>query len=95
MWLVNNDQFFIKVQNVSSNIQFDSTRFSFIQVTNYSQLKGSSYQSKDHFDSTSNEDSKYHTLINQRENQQLKEKSILWDLYFLKVKRRERIKLIS
>ena len=36
-----------------------------------SQLKGSSDQSRDHFDSISNEDSEYHTLINQREIQQL------------------------
>nr|QVY58928.1 hypothetical chloroplast RF21 [Jasminum sambac]QVY58948.1 hypothetical chloroplast RF21 [Jasminum sambac]QVY59016.1 hypothetical chloroplast RF21 [Jasminum sambac]QVY59036.1 hypothetical chloroplast RF21 [Jasminum sambac] len=34
-----------------------------------SQLKGSSDQSRDHLDSISNEDSEYHTLINQREIQ--------------------------
>nr|YP_010601414.1 hypothetical protein RF2 [Ceratocephala testiculata]YP_010601431.1 hypothetical protein RF2 [Ceratocephala testiculata]QFV18864.1 Ycf2 [Ceratocephala falcata]QFV18881.1 Ycf2 [Ceratocephala falcata]WAL35703.1 hypothetical protein RF2 [Ceratocephala testiculata]WAL35704.1 hypothetical protein RF2 [Ceratocephala testiculata] len=48
-----------------------------------SQLKGSSDQSRDHFDSISNEDSEYHTLINQREIQQRKERSILWDPSFL------------
>nr|YP_009868646.1 hypothetical chloroplast RF21 [Syringa wolfii]YP_009868666.1 hypothetical chloroplast RF21 [Syringa wolfii]QKG63851.1 hypothetical chloroplast RF21 [Syringa wolfii]QKG63872.1 hypothetical chloroplast RF21 [Syringa wolfii] len=48
-----------------------------------SQLKGSSDQSRDHLDSISNEDSEYHTLINQREIQQLKERSILWDPSFL------------
>ena len=54
-----------------SNIQYDSTRSSFVQVTDSSQLKGSSDQSRDHFDSISNEDLEYHTLINQREIQQL------------------------
>ncbi|KAL2223970.1 UNVERIFIED_CONTAM: Protein Ycf2 [Sesamum indicum] len=43
-----------------------------------SQLKGFSDQSRDHLDSISNEDSEYHTLINQREIQTLKERSILW-----------------
>nr|GEV39073.1 hypothetical chloroplast RF21, chloroplastic [Tanacetum cinerariifolium] len=61
----------------------DSTRSSFVQVRDSSQLKGSSDQSRYHFDSISNEDSKYHTLINQREIQQLKERSILWDPSFL------------
>ncbi|KAM3200387.1 hypothetical protein P3L10_032749 [Capsicum annuum] len=70
VWLVNKDRFFSKVQNVSSNIQYDSTRSSFVQVTDSSQLKGSSDQSRDHLDSISNEDSEYHTLINQREIQQ-------------------------
>ncbi|KAL5577983.1 hypothetical protein UlMin_019682 [Ulmus minor] len=80
VWLVNKDRFFSKVRNVSSNIQYDSTRFSFVQVTDYSQLKGSFDRSRDNFDSISNEDSEYHTLINQREIQQLKERSILWDI---------------
>nr|YP_010607370.1 hypothetical protein RF2 [Buddleja brachystachya]YP_010607389.1 hypothetical protein RF2 [Buddleja brachystachya]YP_010607457.1 hypothetical protein RF2 [Buddleja delavayi]YP_010607476.1 hypothetical protein RF2 [Buddleja delavayi]YP_010607544.1 hypothetical protein RF2 [Buddleja microstachya]YP_010607563.1 hypothetical protein RF2 [Buddleja microstachya]YP_010607718.1 hypothetical protein RF2 [Buddleja caryopteridifolia]YP_010607737.1 hypothetical protein RF2 [Buddleja caryopteridifolia] len=79
VWLVNKDRFFRKVRNVSSNIQYDSTRSSFVQVTDSSQLKGSSDQSRDHLDSISNEDSEYHTLINQREIQPLKERSILWD----------------
>ncbi|KAK1439117.1 hypothetical protein QVD17_04932 [Tagetes erecta] len=43
----------------------------------------SSDQFRDHFDSISNEDSEYHTLLNQREIQQLKERSILWDPSFL------------
>ncbi|PRQ49126.1 hypothetical protein RchiOBHm_Chr2g0118461 [Rosa chinensis] len=64
VWLVNKDRFFSKVRNVSSNIQYDSTRSSFVQVTDSSQLKGSSDQSRDRFDSISNEDSEYHTLIN-------------------------------
>nr|VVW91112.1 unnamed protein product [Nymphaea colorata] len=64
---------FSKVRNVSSNIQYDSTRSIFVQVTDSSQLKGSSDQSRDHFDSIRNEDSEYHTLINQTEIQQLKE----------------------
>nr|ATG26936.1 hypothetical chloroplast RF2 [Cyphia elata var. gerrardii]ATG26961.1 hypothetical chloroplast RF2 [Cyphia elata var. gerrardii] len=54
-----------------------------------SQLKVSSDQSIDHFDSISNEDSEYHTLINQREIQQLKERSILWDPSFLQTERVE------
>nr|YP_010391849.1 hypothetical protein RF2 [Avicennia officinalis]UPX05340.1 hypothetical protein RF2 [Avicennia officinalis] len=83
VWLVNKDRFFRKVQNVSSNIQYDSTRSSFVQVTDSSQLKGSSDQSRDHLDSISNEDSEYHTLINQREIQPLKERSILLDPFFL------------
>ena len=72
-----------KVRNVSSNIQYDSTRSSFVQVRDSSQLKGSSDQFRDHFDSISNEDSEYHTLLNQREIQQLKERSLLWDPSFL------------
>nr|YP_010516322.1 hypothetical protein Ycf2 [Striga asiatica]YP_010516346.1 hypothetical protein Ycf2 [Striga asiatica]UXL88482.1 hypothetical protein Ycf2 [Striga asiatica]UXL88506.1 hypothetical protein Ycf2 [Striga asiatica] len=47
-----------------------------------SQLKGSSDQSRDDLDSISNEDSEYHTLINQREIQPLKERSILLDPSF-------------
>nr|QOI12947.1 Ycf2 [Capparis spinosa]QOI12966.1 Ycf2 [Capparis spinosa] len=89
VWLVNKDRFFSKVRNVSSNIQYDSTRSSFVQVTDFSQLKGSSDQFRDHFDSISNEYSEYHTLINQREIQQLKERSILWDPSFLQTERRE------
>ncbi|KAL2556331.1 Protein Ycf2 [Forsythia ovata] len=92
VWLVNKDRFFRKVRNVSSNIQYDSTRSSFVQVTDSSQLKGlkgSSDQSRDHLDSISNEDSEYHTLINQREIQQLKERSILWDPSFLQTEGRE------
>ena len=54
-----------------------------------SQLKGFSDQSRDHLDSISNEDSEYHTLINQREIQQLKERSILWDPSFLQTERTE------
>nr|YP_009527357.1 hypothetical chloroplast RF2 [Ranzania japonica]YP_009527372.1 hypothetical chloroplast RF2 [Ranzania japonica]AYA72731.1 hypothetical chloroplast RF2 [Ranzania japonica]AYA72746.1 hypothetical chloroplast RF2 [Ranzania japonica]QBZ77936.1 Ycf2 [Ranzania japonica]QBZ77955.1 Ycf2 [Ranzania japonica] len=56
-----------------------------------SKLKGSSDQSRDHFDSISNEDSEYHTLINQRQRevQQLKERSILWDPSFLQTERTE------
>nr|YP_009493748.1 hypothetical chloroplast RF2 [Weigela florida]YP_009493765.1 hypothetical chloroplast RF2 [Weigela florida]AWN57643.1 hypothetical chloroplast RF2 [Weigela florida]AWN57644.1 hypothetical chloroplast RF2 [Weigela florida] len=54
-----------------------------------SQLKVSSDQSRDHLDSISNEDSEYHPLINQREIQQLKERSILWDPSFLQTERTE------
>ncbi|KAI3937829.1 hypothetical protein MKW92_039106 [Papaver armeniacum] len=53
VWLVSKDRFFSKVRNVSSNIQYDSTRSIFVQVTNSSQLKGSSDQSRDPFDSIS------------------------------------------
>nr|AWI72872.1 Ycf2 [Lacmellea panamensis] len=89
VWLGNRDRFFSKVRNVSSNIQYDSTRSSFVQVTDFSQLKESSDQSRDHLDSISNEDSEYHTLVNQREIQQLKERSILWDPSFLQTERTE------
>uniref|UniRef100_A0AAU7YST6 Protein Ycf2 n=1 Tax=Durio graveolens TaxID=140963 RepID=A0AAU7YST6_9ROSI len=89
VWLVNRDRFFSKVRNVSSNIQYYSTRSSFVQVTDSSPLKGSSDQFRDRFDSISNEDSEYHTLINQREIQQLKERSILWDPSFLQTERTE------
>nr|YP_010552624.1 Ycf2 protein [Amphiblemma cymosum]YP_010552643.1 Ycf2 protein [Amphiblemma cymosum]UTM96005.1 Ycf2 protein [Amphiblemma cymosum]UTM96024.1 Ycf2 protein [Amphiblemma cymosum] len=91
MWLVNKDRFFSKVRNGSSNIQYDSRRSSFVQVPDSSQLKGSSFdQSRDHFDSSiSNENSEYHTLINQREIQQLKERSIPWDPSFLQTERTE------
>nr|YP_010586903.1 Ycf2 protein [Morina chinensis]YP_010586920.1 Ycf2 protein [Morina chinensis]UZZ44988.1 Ycf2 protein [Morina chinensis]UZZ45005.1 Ycf2 protein [Morina chinensis] len=54
-----------------------------------SQLKGSSDQSRDPLDSISNEDSESHPLINQREIQQLKERSILWDPSFLQTERTE------
>jgi hypothetical protein len=63
VWLVNKDRFFSKAWNVVSNIQYDSTRSSFLQGRDSSQLKGSSDQSKDHFDSISNEDSEYYALI--------------------------------
>nr|YP_010313544.1 Ycf2 protein [Primula palinuri]YP_010313566.1 Ycf2 protein [Primula palinuri]UNA62579.1 Ycf2 protein [Primula palinuri]UNA62601.1 Ycf2 protein [Primula palinuri] len=89
VWLVNKDRFFSKVRNVSSNIQYDSTKSSFVQLRDSNQLKGSSDQSRDHLDSMSNEDSEYHTLINQREIQQLKERSILWDPSFLQTERTE------
>ena len=73
----------------------DSTRSSFVQVRDSSQLKGYLDQSRDHFDSISNEDSEYHTLINQREIQQLKERSILWHPSFLQTEgNRDRIKPI-
>ncbi|KAL8501964.1 hypothetical protein ACS0TY_021190 [Phlomoides rotata] len=32
VWLVNKDRFFRKVRNVSSNIQYDSTRSSFVHL---------------------------------------------------------------
>nr|YP_009569492.1 hypothetical protein RF2 [Physena madagascariensis]QBC68873.1 hypothetical protein RF2 [Physena madagascariensis] len=67
VWLVNKDRFFSKVRNVLSNIQYDSTRSSFVQVKDSSQLKGSSDQSRDRLDSISNADFEYHTLINKRE----------------------------
>ena len=89
MWLVNKDRFFSKVRNVLSNIQYDSTRSIFVQVRDSSQLKGSSDQSIDHFDSIRNEDSEYPTLIDQTDIQQLKERSILWDPSFLQTERTE------
>nr|YP_009869254.1 hypothetical chloroplast RF21 [Allium macranthum]QKJ80758.1 hypothetical chloroplast RF21 [Allium macranthum] len=89
VWLVNKDRFFSRVRNVLSNIQYDSTRSIFVQVTDSSQSKGSSDQSRDHFDSIRNEDSEYHTLIDQTEIQQLKERSILWDPSFLQTERTE------
>ncbi|MBA0642324.1 hypothetical protein Goklo_026737 [Gossypium klotzschianum] len=39
VWLVNRDRFFSKVRNLSSNIQYNSTRSSFVQVTDSRQLK--------------------------------------------------------
>ncbi|THU43398.1 hypothetical protein C4D60_Mb00t01220 [Musa balbisiana] len=89
VWLVNKDRFFSKVRNVLSNIQYDSTRSIFVQVRDSSQLKGSSDQSIDHFDSIRNEDSEYPTLIDQTDIQQLKERSILWDPSFLQTERTE------
>ncbi|MBN8115083.1 DUF825 domain-containing protein, partial [Vibrio vulnificus] len=77
VWLGNRGRFFSKAR--SSNIQYDSPKSSFVQGRDSSQLKGSSDQSRDHFDSISNEDSEYHTLINQREIQQLKEGSTFGD----------------
>nr|AHA12882.1 hypothetical chloroplast RF21 [Maranta leuconeura]AHA12900.1 hypothetical chloroplast RF21 [Maranta leuconeura] len=91
VWLVNKDRFFSKVRNVLSNIQYDSTRSIFVQVRDSSQLKGSSDQSIDHFDSIRNEDSEYPTLIDQTEIQQLKERSILWDPSFLQTEREKQM----
>nr|WJZ10347.1 Ycf2 [Neocinnamomum caudatum] len=86
--LVNRDRFFNKIRNVLSNIQYDSTRSIFFQVTDSSQLKGSSDQSRDPFiNSISNEDSEYYTLINQTEIQQLKERLSLLDTSFLQTER--------
>nr|QCL17972.1 hypothetical chloroplast RF21 [Geosiris aphylla]QCL17980.1 hypothetical chloroplast RF21 [Geosiris aphylla] len=87
--LVNKDRFFSKVRNVLSNIQYDFTRSIFVQVRDSSQSKGSSDQSRDHFDFIRNEDSEYHTLIDQTEIQQLKKRSILWDPSFLQTERTE------
>nr|AKP95073.1 hypothetical chloroplast RF2 [Anoectochilus roxburghii]AKP95085.1 hypothetical chloroplast RF2 [Anoectochilus roxburghii] len=90
VWLVNKDRFFSKVRNVLSNIQYDSTRSIFVQVTDSSQWKGSSSdQSRDPFDFVRNENSEYHTLIDQTEIPQLKERSILWDPSFLQTERTE------
>nr|QXO04073.1 Ycf2 protein [Goodyera repens]QXO04090.1 Ycf2 protein [Goodyera repens] len=90
VWLVNKDRFFSKVRNVLSNIQYDSTRSIFVQVTDSSQWKGSSSdQSRDPFDFVRNENSEYHTLIDQTEIPQLKERSILWDPSFLQTERKE------
>nr|CAI53855.1 ycf2 [Acorus calamus] len=86
---IRKDRFFSKVQNVSSNIQYDSTRSIFVQVTDFSQSKGSSDQSRDHFDSISKEDSEYHTLIDQTEIPQLKGRSIPGDPSFLQTERTE------
>ncbi|KAG4169338.1 hypothetical protein ERO13_A12G088950v2 [Gossypium hirsutum] len=61
VWLVNRDRFFSKI--------------SFVQVTDSRQLKGSSDQSRDCFDSI--------------KIQQLKERSILWDPSFLQTERTE------
>nr|NP_054393.1 Ycf2 [Epifagus virginiana]NP_054397.1 Ycf2 [Epifagus virginiana]P30072.1 RecName: Full=Protein Ycf2 [Epifagus virginiana]AAA65867.1 unknown [Epifagus virginiana]AAA65873.1 unknown [Epifagus virginiana] len=92
VWLVNKYRFCRKVRNVSSNIKYkyDSTRSrsSFVQVTDSSQLKGSYYKSSGHFYSViSNEDSEYHTLINQREIKPLK--SIFFDPSFLQTEATE------
>nr|YP_009456274.1 conserved hypothetical protein ycf2 [Vanilla pompona]YP_009456284.1 conserved hypothetical protein ycf2 [Vanilla pompona]AUJ22487.1 conserved hypothetical protein ycf2 [Vanilla pompona]AUJ22488.1 conserved hypothetical protein ycf2 [Vanilla pompona] len=88
VWLVNKDRFFSKVRNVLSNIQYDSARSIFVRVTDSSQWKGSSSdQSRDHFDSVRNEDSEYHTLIDQTQIQQFKERSILWDPSVLQTER--------
>nr|QXO05023.1 Ycf2 [Odontochilus elwesii]QXO05040.1 Ycf2 [Odontochilus elwesii] len=90
VWLVNKDRFFSKVRNVLSNIQYDSTRSLFVQVTDSSQWKGSSSdQSRDPFDFVRNENLEYHTLIDQTEIPQLKERSILWDPSFLQTERTE------
>nr|QGQ56466.1 conserved hypothetical protein ycf2 [Cheirostylis chinensis]QGQ56482.1 conserved hypothetical protein ycf2 [Cheirostylis chinensis] len=90
VWLVNKDRFFSKVGNVLSNIQYDSTRSIFVQVTDSSQWKGSSSdQSRDPFSFVRNENSEYHTLIDQTEIPQLKERSILWDPPFLQTERTE------
>nr|YP_011017271.1 Ycf2 [Calystegia hederacea]YP_011017288.1 Ycf2 [Calystegia hederacea]WQF68934.1 Ycf2 [Calystegia hederacea]WQF68951.1 Ycf2 [Calystegia hederacea] len=78
----------------STGVLSITKRSSFVQVTDSSQLKGSSDQSRDHLDSNhldsiSNEDSEYRTLINQREIQQLEERSIPWDPSFLQTERKE------
>nr|YP_010127171.1 Ycf2 [Alhagi sparsifolia]QPO07237.1 Ycf2 [Alhagi sparsifolia] len=75
VWFVNKDRFYSNVRNVSSNIQYDSTRSSLMDS---SQLKGSSDQSRDHINSIRNDDSKYHTQMN---NHLLPEeiKEFLWN----------------
>nr|YP_009926718.1 hypothetical protein RF2 [Lophopyxis maingayi]QNK05010.1 hypothetical protein RF2 [Lophopyxis maingayi] len=86
------DRFFSKVRNISSNIQYDSTRSSFLQGRDSSQLEGSFDQSRNLVDSISNMSTPglaYHTLINQRKIQQLKKRSILWDRSFLQTERTE------
>ncbi|KAK9082261.1 hypothetical protein Syun_031719 [Stephania yunnanensis] len=77
------------IEHVSHLLSRNKWGISLQNLTDSSQLKGSSDQSRDHFDSISNEDSEYHTLINQREIQQLKERSILWDPSFLQTERTE------
>uniref|UniRef100_A0A8S0YB53 Ycf2 N-terminal domain-containing protein n=1 Tax=Spirodela intermedia TaxID=51605 RepID=A0A8S0YB53_SPIIN len=72
---------FSKVRNVSSNIQYDSTGSIFVQVTDSSQLKGSSDQSRDCFDSIRNEDSEYHKLIDQTEIHQTERTEIESDRF--------------
>nr|YP_010038161.1 Ycf2 [Trithuria lanterna]YP_010038188.1 Ycf2 [Trithuria lanterna]QII42273.1 Ycf2 [Trithuria lanterna]QII42300.1 Ycf2 [Trithuria lanterna] len=62
-----------KAKKISESCFMDS-KDSFVQVPDSSQLKGSSDQSRENFDSISNEDSEYHALINQTEIQQLKER---------------------
>ncbi|KAJ8429314.1 hypothetical protein Cgig2_025070 [Carnegiea gigantea] len=52
--LLNKDRSFSKAWNILSNIQYDSTRSSFIQVMDSSKLKGSSNQSRDRLDSINN-----------------------------------------
>ncbi|KAL4196104.1 hypothetical protein AMTRI_Chr04g244370 [Amborella trichopoda] len=89
MWVINNDRFFSNVRNVSSSIQYDSTRFIFVKVMASNQLKGPSDQSRDHFDSISNKHSEYHTLMHQTEIEKLKERSIIWDPSFLQTERTE------
>ncbi|MCD9644666.1 hypothetical protein HAX54_033074 [Datura stramonium] len=70
-------------------------RSSFVQVTDSSQLKGSSDHPRDHLDSISNEDSEYHTLINQREIQQRKKDRFFGILpFFKRNEKRDRIRLI-
>nr|YP_009352012.1 hypothetical chloroplast RF21 [Schoepfia jasminodora]AQW41730.1 hypothetical chloroplast RF21 [Schoepfia jasminodora] len=84
--LVNKDR---KVRNVSSNIQYDSIRSSFVQVMDSRQLKGPSDKSRDHLDSISNENSEYPILLNQGKIQQLKERSIIFGPSFLQTERTE------
>nr|YP_009975934.1 Ycf2 [Annona reticulata]YP_009975961.1 Ycf2 [Annona reticulata]QNK05351.1 Ycf2 [Annona reticulata]QNK05378.1 Ycf2 [Annona reticulata] len=73
---------FDSISNEDSKGSSDQSRDPFDSISN-EDSKGSSDQSRDPFDSISNEDSEYHTLINQREIQQLKERSILGDPYLL------------
>nr|YP_004123459.1 Ycf2 [Rhizanthella gardneri]YP_004123462.1 Ycf2 [Rhizanthella gardneri]ADK25941.1 Ycf2 [Rhizanthella gardneri]ADK25942.1 Yfc2 [Rhizanthella gardneri] len=83
VWLVNKD-----LRNVLSNIKYDPTdptRSISVQVTDSNQWKGSS---SDH--SVRIENSEYQAFIDQTEIQQLKERSILWDLSFLQTERTER-----
>ena len=83
-------RWFSKVRKVSSNIQYDSTRSSTIQVGESTRLNGSTEKFRDHFDSFRNEDTKSHTLINPRKIPQLKARPILcWDPSFLQTERTE------
>nr|UZA66637.1 hypothetical chloroplast RF21 [Yoania japonica] len=78
IWLVNKYlSFFSKVQNALSNIKYNSTRYIFVQVTDFQQCKVYySDKYKDPFDSFINYKIDIHKL-------KIKDRSILFDPYFI------------
>nr|YP_009994282.1 Ycf2 protein [Cuscuta nitida]YP_009994341.1 Ycf2 protein [Cuscuta nitida]QNP08405.1 Ycf2 protein [Cuscuta nitida]QNP08406.1 Ycf2 protein [Cuscuta nitida] len=90
VWL-NKDRFFSKGRNIWFNLQYDfrRSRYSFVDVTNSSELQRFADKPRELFDFIRNEDSEYCVLMNQSEIKQRKERSSSWDPYFVKTERKE------
>nr|YP_010760484.1 Ycf2 protein [Cuscuta polyanthemos]YP_010760536.1 Ycf2 protein [Cuscuta polyanthemos]WEY30459.1 Ycf2 protein [Cuscuta polyanthemos]WEY30460.1 Ycf2 protein [Cuscuta polyanthemos] len=86
---LNKDRFFSKGRNIWSNLEsaYTRSRSRVVQGKNSNNLKRSSDQPIDLFDSLRNEDSEYSRLINQKNLQQRKERASSWDASFLETER--------